>query len=238
MFSFAPMIPMAILTIGFDFTARIGNETILPTGHCILSPTNLYKSLFLAYMYIAIHKICQLLVFIYTLHYFHKLYVSFGYKGQSTTDGKPVHVVTHVDHPGNSSSSESSSSDDDSSLNSHPIPHGETQDHTEYRKARDQMSKDEVRTEKKKYLGRLMISASFPEATLLSVVLWFLCFTTGLLLKPFSAGGGWRCSFACSASHHCCCVLVLQEDCCSLQGAMGGLYQPIARWPMMPVTKY
>ena len=52
MFSFAPMIPMAILTIGFDFTARIGNETILPTGHCILPPTNLYESLFLAYMYI------------------------------------------------------------------------------------------------------------------------------------------------------------------------------------------
>ena len=193
MFSFAPMIPMAILTIGFDFTARIGNETILPTGHCILPPTNLYESLFLAYMYIAIHKICQLLVFIYTLHYFNKLYVSFGHKGQSTTDGKPDHVVTHVqpvDHAGNSSSSESSSSDDDSSLNSHPTPHGDSQDHTEYRKARDQMSEDEVHTEKKKYLRRLMISASFPGATLLSVVLWFLCFTTGPLLKPFSAGGG------------------------------------------------
>ena len=193
MFSFAPMIPMAILTIGFDFTARIGNETILPDGHCILPPTNLYESLFLAYMYIAIHKICQLLVFIYTLHYFHKLYVSFGQKGQSTADGKPDHVVTHVqpvDHSVNSSSSESSSSDDDSSLNSHSAPHGDSQDHTEYRKARDEMSEEEVRTEKKKYLRRLMISASFPGATLLSIVLWFLCFTTGPLLKPFSAGGG------------------------------------------------
>ena len=85
MFAFAPMLPMAILTIGFDFTARVGNETILPSGHCILPPTDLYESLFLSYMYIALHKIGQLLVFIYTLHYFHKLYVSFGNKQQPTT---------------------------------------------------------------------------------------------------------------------------------------------------------
>ena len=52
------------------------------------------------------------------------------------------------------------------------------------------MSDDEVRNEKRKYLRRLMISASFPGVTLMSVIFWFLCLAVGPLLKPFSAGGG------------------------------------------------
>ena len=188
-FSFSPMIPMAILTIGFDFTARIGNETILPTGHCILPPTNLYESLFLAYMYIAIHKICQLLVFIYTLHYFHKLYVSFGHKGQSTTDGKPDHIVTYVqpvDHPRNSHLVRTVVVMMIAALTATPplmvtariiLNTGRLW----IRCPRMKCDREE------KYLRRLMISASFPGVTLLSIVLWFLSFTTG---QPFSAGGG------------------------------------------------
>ena len=200
MFAFAPMLPMAILTIGFDFTARVGNETILPSGHCILPPTDLYESLFLAYMYIAIHKIGQLLVFIYTLHYFHKLYVSFGNKqqphtvGKSTCESIDLAETQPTNRPISSSSSDSSSNssvdDIDSILESNPAPAGDTHDHNEYRRFRDQMSDDEVRNEKRKYLRRLMISASFPGATLMSIIFWFLCLAVGPLLKPFSAGGG------------------------------------------------
>ena len=82
------------------------------SGHCILPPTDLYESLFLSYMYIALHKIGQLLVFIYTLHYFHKLYVSFGNKQQPITVRKsPCQSINQPsDHPASSSSSESSSS--------------------------------------------------------------------------------------------------------------------------------
>ena len=200
MFAFAPMLPMAILTIGFDFTARVGNETILPSGHCILPPANLYESLFLAYMYIALHKICQLLVFIYTLHYFHKLYVSFGKKQQSTAVGKSncqsvnQIEVQPIDRPVSSSSSESTSNssveDDGSILESNPAPANDTHDHNEYRRFREQMTGDEIRNEKRKYLRRLIISASFPGATLLSIIFWFLCIGVGPLLRPFSAGGG------------------------------------------------
>ena len=199
MFVFAPMLPMAILTIGFDFTARVGNETILPSGHCILPPINLYESLFLAYMYIALHKIGQLLVFIYTLHFFHKLYVSFGNKQQPTTVRKSTCQSTNhsPDRPATSSSNESrsttsssSSVDEESILESSPAPADDSHDHNEYRKPRDQMSEDEIQDEKRKYLHRLIISASFPGATLLSVIFWFLCLAVGPLLKPFSAGGG------------------------------------------------
>ena len=202
MFSFAPMLPMAILTIGFDFTAKVGNETILPTGHCILPPSDLYESLFLAYMYIAIHKIAQLVIFIFTLHYFHKLYVSFDRKEQPAARKSSCQGVTEAEpqatNPSDTplaseSSSDGNASDDDSieERSSTPQYSGEEmQEHTSPRILRHQMTREEARAEKKKYLRRLMISASFPGATILTVIFWFLCLAAGPLLKPFLAGGG------------------------------------------------
>ena len=204
MFAYAPILPMAILTIGFDFTAQVGNQTILPSGHCILPPINLYESMFLAYMYIALHKVAQFLVFVYTLHYFHKLYTSFGSKRQkhhttmkSTSQSVSQADTQPADDPNDSvsmnSSQNHSDTDDDSILESSPTPPDddqEMQEHINPRVARDQMTEDEKRTEKKKYLRRLLISASFPLATILTLIFWFLCLAVGPLLKPFSAGGG------------------------------------------------
>ena len=203
MFAFAPMLPMAILTIGFDFTAQVGNETILPTGHCILPPIDLYESLFLAYMYIALHKIAQFIVFIFTLHYFHKLYVSFDQPAAATkrpscqhgTDAGETQAADHSNAPvASESSSDDNATDDDDIAESSSSPHGggddEMQEHNGPRIMRNQMTKEEARAEKKKYLRRLMISASFPGATILTLIFWFLCLAAGPLLKPFASGGG------------------------------------------------
>lgn len=207
MFAFAPMLPMAILTIGFDFTAQVGNNTILPSGHCILPPSNLYESLFLAYMYIGLHKIGQFLVFCYTLYYFHKLYMSFGNKQHSTTihvkpNSQPAnqadtqsanHSIDSSD-TNNSDQNNNNIDDDDnvSSLDStsSQADDDELQEYNNERKLRENMSEEEIRTEKRRYLRRLMISASFPGATIMSLIFWFLCLAVGPLLKPFSAGGG------------------------------------------------
>ena len=198
MFAFAPMLPMAILTVGFDFTAKVGNETILPSGHCILPPANIYESMILSYMFIALHKIAQFLVFCYTLYYFCKLYHSFENNQQQ--DHPHSASKPDINQPGDrgqsvcssvSESSSNSNADDDSTVSS--TPDGDSQEMQEHHfggKNRSNMSEDEINKENMKYLRRLMISASFPVATFISVILWFLCLGVGPLLKPFSAGGG------------------------------------------------
>ena len=204
MFAFAPMLPMAILTIGFDFTARVGNETILPTGHCILPPSDLYESLFLAYMYIALHKIAQFIVFIFTLHYFHKLYISFDQPAtadaakktscQHVTDADDTQAADRSNASESSSDGNTTTDDDDIAESSSTRQAGggddEMQEHNGPRIMRNQMTKEEALVEKKKFLRRLMISASFPAATILTVIFWFLCLAAGPLLKPFASGGG------------------------------------------------
>jgi len=194
MFAFAPMLPMAILTIGFDFTAKVGNETVLPNDHCILPPVDIYESVFLAYMFIGLHKIAQFLIFCYTLYYFCKLYHSFsGGKcpantmksaGQSTSQSVDLSIGENT---------QSIEEDNGSLLETTSPPPGDNQDTQEHHhqgRFRSRMSEVEICIEKRKCLRRLLISASFPAATILSVIFWFLCLAVGPLLKPFSAGGG------------------------------------------------
>lgn len=194
MFAFAPMLPMTILTIGFDFTAKVGNETILSSGHCILPPGDIYESVFLTYMYIALHKMGQFLVFCYTFYYFCKLYYSFGSKRRSTGTMKSVNQFVSqsvsLSVSGNTQSSEGDDSFIFENTSTPPVDCQDSQEHHHQGKLRSHMSEVEVYAEKRKYLRRLLISASFPGATILSVIFWFLCLAVGPLLKPFSAGGG------------------------------------------------
>jgi len=149
MYTFAPMLPMTILTVGFDFTAKVGNETVLPSGHCILPPRMIYESVFLAYLFIAAQKIGQIIIFAYSWYYFHKLYFDKGVKGSSELED---HSNVGGDH-----------------MNA-------------YEKNK--------REEKNKHLRRILMSASLPGATILSVVIWFICILAGPLLSPLLAAGG------------------------------------------------
>jgi len=149
MYTFAPMLPMTILTVGFDFTARVGNQTILPSGHCILPPRMIYESVFLAYLFIAAQKIGQIVIFAYSWYYFHKLFFSSGVKGSSA-------------------------------LEDHSNVGGEHANAFEKNK----------REEESKHLRRIVLSASIPGATVLSVIIWFICILAGSLLAPLLAAGG------------------------------------------------
>ena len=149
MYTFAPMLPMTILTVGFDFTAKVGNETILPSGHCILPPRMIYESVFLAYLFIAVQKIGQIMIFAYSWYYFHKLYFGNGVKGSS-----------------------------------------ELEDHSNIGGDHMNAYEKNKREEKNKQLRRIVLSASIPSATIISVVIWFICILAGSLLAPLLAAGG------------------------------------------------